>query len=301
MFDATSFLDDHGIPWTEKDSGRDGWLNTNCPFCLEGDTKFKLGIHPEGRTNCWRCGPHSVEDLVIQLLSVGFRRAKEILAPYQRASFLVRRDPDRPVVERLDLPGEPLRRRHQDYLEDRGFDPFWAEDEYGVLGTGKDFRWNDLYFGNRIILPIKDRTGRVISFQGRDITWESDIRYKGCPIDLSVVHYKQTFYGMEHTRSDLIVVVEGIFDQWRLGRGSVASFGTSLTEAQVTALAEWPVVIFAFDSEEEAQAKAKKYATQVASFGRMVEVVDLELTNDEDMADLTDRQAADIRRGLGLA
>lgn len=301
MFDAASFFDDHGIPWTEKDSGRDGWINIQCPHCREGDTKFKLGIHPNGWSNCWRCGPHSLEDTVSKLLSVGFRRAKEVLAPYLRTAFVIRRDDDRPKVARVDPPGEPLRRRHQDYLDDRGFDPFWAEDEYGVLGTKKDERWNDLYFGNRIILPIKDRTGRIISFQGRDITGESDIRYKGCPIDLSVVHYKQTFYGMEHTRPDVIVVVEGIFDQWRLGRGSVASFGTSLTESQVVTLSEWPVVIFAFDSEEEAQAKARKYAAQVASFGRAVEVVDLELSDDRDMADLSELEASDVRRALGLA
>ena len=301
MFDITSFLDDHGIAWTDRDAGRGEWVNINCPFCREGDLKFKGGIHPSGYYNCWRCGPKSLEDLVIELLSVSFKRAKEIIGTYQRESFIFRRVADRIIPPRVDLPGGPLQAIHQDYLWDRDFDPFWAEEIYGVTGTSQWEKWHKLFYGDRLIIPIRDPAKRVISFQGRDVSGTSEIRYKGCPVDLSIEHYKQTLYGSELARKDMVVAVEGIFDQWRLGPGSVGTFGTSLSEAQVAQLAEWPVVLFAFDSEPEAQAKAKRYATQIAAFGRTVEVVDLEFTDGKDLADLSPREVADVRRALGLA
>lgn len=300
MFDVQTFLDDYRIDWTERDAGRGGWTNVNCCFCVEGDDKQKLGIHPDGYCNCWRCGKHSLEDFAKRMFRVEFKQARAILAPYERLGML-RMSKAQVYAATVEPPGGELRRIHRDYLWDRDFDPDWAVEEYAVTGTGSKERWKDIWFADRLILPIRDRTRRVISFQGRDVSGESEIRYKGCPVDLSVKHYKQTFYGLEHARPDLIVVVEGIFDQWRLGRGSVASFGTSLTEHQVTLLAEWPAVIFAFDSEAQAQERARMYAARVAAFGREVDIVDLELEDGDDMADLTDREASDIRRALGLA
>ena len=97
----------------------------------------------------------------------------------------------------------------------------------------------------------------------------------------------------------MVVVVEGVLDQWKLGRGSVATFGTSLTIHQIRLLGGYRRVLFCFDSEDTAQAKAARWAREVAALGVSVEVVDLEL-GARDCGDLSDSEAAAVRRELGL-
>lgn len=298
-FDAQRFVLAYGVPYATTDFGRGGWVNVNCPFCREGDSKFKLGINPQGYGHCWRCGGHSLEQIICKLAGVKLRRVPEIRAEFKGSGAFL---PESVIFEApssLTPPGGELGTAHREYLKGRDFDPDWLSLEYGLLGTEKDCTWNQKYFGNRIIIPIRDSTGRICSFQGRDITGESKMRYKGCPIEFSPLHYKRTLYGTEQARSDMVVVVEGIFHKWRLGRGAVATYGTDLTQYQVQLLSRWPRIFFAYDSEEEAQGKAMKYARELAAMGRQVEVLDLEL-GDRDIGDLTDSEAADLRRDLGL-
>ena len=118
-------------------------------------------------------------------------------------------------------------------------------------------------------------------------------------MDKVPVHHKHLLYGARHARQDLVVVVEGVVDQWKMGRGSVATFGTTLTVHQVRELAKHRRILFCFDSEPEAQAKATKYARELAALGREAEVVDLELGN-RDPGDLDSSEIGAIRRELGL-
>jgi hypothetical protein len=57
-------------------------------------------------------------------------------------------------------------------------------------------------------------------------------------------------------------------------------------------------VLFLFDSEPEAQARAGRYAADLAALGRSVSVVDLELSGKRDMADLSEEEARAVRREL---
>lgn len=298
-FDSQRFCLAFGIHYTMVDSGRGGWLNINCPFCAGGDDKYKLGINPKGYSNCWRCGPHDLEALVCKLLGINRRRAKEVLAEFEGTGVFL---PASALVapEKVTPPGTRLGASHKAYLAGRGFDPDWLELEYGLLGTEPREMWEGKFFGGRIIIPIHDRLGRLVSFQGRDITGESQLRYKGCPIELSPVHYKRTLYGHGQTRPDMVVVVEGIFGQWRLGRGSVATYGTDITRHQLRLLSEWPRILFAYDSEPEAQRKAEKHAKELVAMGREAEVIDLELGPDRDIGDLSAEEVAPIRAALEL-
>lgn len=299
-FDAQRFVLAYGIPYNTADFGRGGWVNVHCPFCAEGDSKFKLGINPQGYGHCWRCGGHHLDDILRKLLGVNRRRIPEIRQEFKGHGHFLPEDKIFEAPASLTPPGEALQKIHKDYLRGRGFDPDWLELEYGLLGTGKDCDWNGKYYGNRVIIPIRDSSGRTCSFQGRDITGESKMRYKGCPIELSPLHYKRTLYGTQGARPDMVVVVEGIFHQWRLGRGSVATYGTDLTRFQIQLLAKWPRILFAYDSEEEAQGKALKYARELAAMGRQVEVLDLEL-GEQDIGDLSEGEAGHLRAELGLS
>jgi DNA primase len=194
-------------------------------------------------------------------------------------------------------------------LEHRGFDPDWIALEHGVKaagpkclweGEGATSDWKGSWFSNRLIVPIRDKSGQVVNFQGRSILKDEMVRWKGPPVDRVPVHQKTLLYGHHACTGDTVAVVEGICDQWRLGRGSVATFGTSLTVQQLRLLGGFRRVLFLFDSEPEAQARARRYAADLAALGRSVSVVDLELSGKRDMADLSEEEARAVRRELGI-
>ena len=325
-FAASHFLQDYGI---QVGSESTAYLNIACPYCHGSSTSpTPLGIHrSKGIVSCWRCGSHSLLETITLLTGASFKEAREIVQDYGfQAPAAVLRGPS--TIRTCPLPGGPLTPPFRQYLESRGLDPDWIALEHGVLAAGpktlwhgEDTKWPGQWFSNRLIIPIHDRLGTVVNFQGRWIgkethkwakikreeggeiveewQWVPIIRYKGAQVDKVPVHHKHLLYGAWHARQDLVAVVEGVVDQWKMGRGTVATFGTTLTVHQIRELAKFRRILFCFDSEPEAQAKATKYARELAALGREAEVVDLEL-GDRDPGDLDSGEVGAIRRELGL-
>ena len=303
-FAAAHFLQDYGIHVGSESAS---YLNVQCPFCHGSSTSpTPLGIHrSKGIVSCWRCGSHPLLETITLLTGASFKEAREIVQDYGfQAPAAVRRGPS--TIRTCPLPGGPLTPPFREYLEARGLDPDWIALEHGVLAAGpktlwkgEDQKWHGQWFSNRLIIPIHDRRGTVVNFQGRSIEKEPRIRYKGAQVDKVPMHHKHLLYGARHARQDLVVVVEGVVDQWKMGRGSVATFGTTLTVHQIRELAKHRRILFCFDSEPEAQAKATRYARELAALGRKAEVVDLEL-GERDPGDLEPREIGAIRRELGL-
>ena len=206
----------------------------------------------------------------------------------------------------IDMPGEPISEPHRRYLEGRGFDPDELVRYHGILGTTAVGTWQGIDFRYRVMIPVYDLDGRLCTFQGRDYTGKQELRYKCCPVEKAVVHHKHLLYGAELARRrDRIVVVEGVFDQWRMGVGAVATFGTSLTREQVYLLTLWKEVVFLFDPEPEAQRHAHEYAKDIAACGCSVEVCAAEFGldkdgNPRDPGDLTPDEARGIMNELGI-
>jgi len=303
-FAASQFIHDYGI---HVGSQSREYLNVACPYCGGSSTSpYPLGIHmSKGFASCWRCGGHSLLDVVQKLTGFGYREAKALLQDYGYQSAPESRQ-SASGIRTCPLPGEPLTPPFRTYLEARGLDPDWIALEYGVLAAGprtlwrgEDAHWDGQWFSNRLIIPIHDRQGRVVNFQGRSIEPDAKIRYKGAQVDKVPVHHKHLLYGAHRSRADLLVVVEGVVDQWKMGRGVVATFGTTLTVHQVREMARHRRTLFCFDSEPEAQARALRYARELAALGRQAEVIDLEL-GERDPGDLDTREVAAIRRELGL-
>ena len=309
-FAASSFLADHGI---EVGSVTRGFLNVPCVWCGGSPTSpTPLGFHRTGGfCSCWRCGARPLIPTIQRLLSLTYSQALAVREQYtysdgsQESEGIV-------FADKCQPPGGPLTPRYRKYLESRGFDPDWIALEYGVLAAGPSCRWygedqdwRGSDFSDRLIVPLKDRLGRVIAFQGRTIRKDEGIRWRFPPLDRVAGHYKETLYGAHEALGDTVAVVEGIVDQWRLGRGSVASFGTSLSGAQIRALGGFRRVVLLFDSEPEAQARARMYAREIASLGAMVQVVDLELPLGPsgkalDLGDLGTGDVQAIRREIGI-
>ncbi len=116
-------------------------------------------------------------------------------------------------------------------------------------------------FRDRIIFPITDVRGRVISFGGRAMNPEDRAKYLNGP-ESPLFHKGATLYGLQEARRIMgagggaqpVVVVEGYMDViacQRAGIPAVAPMGTALTEEQMERL--WrvtPEPVLCFDGDK---------------------------------------------------
>jgi DNA primase len=136
--------------------------------------------------------------------------------------------------------------------------------EGGLMKQAEDGRMVDLFFG-RVMFPIRDPRGRVISFGGR-IMGEGQPKYLNGP-ETALFSKRRTLYGLDLARPDLaksvqrdgankrrsLVVVEGYMDVIALsqtGFPAVAPLGTAITAEQMDALWQQDArPIFCFDGD----------------------------------------------------
>jgi DNA primase len=118
--------------------------------------------------------------------------------------------------------------------------------EAGLIVAPEDGSASYDRFRDRIIFPIADGRGRMVSFGGRAMDPQARAKYLNGP-DTSLFDKGRILYGLPEARRLLhaggedgaLVVVEGYFDVvacQRAGIPAVASMGTSLTENQMAIL-----------------------------------------------------------------
>src|SRR5574344_1316716 len=160
---------------------------------------------------------------------------------------------------------------------------------------------------NTIIIPLV-LNGKIVSWTARTILSKQQQqklkipRYKNLSIEQSVYPPKDLFYNLDNCKKKTAVLTEGAFDVIRMGDGFFCSFGTELTQSQISMIKERFTKIFImFDNEEEAQAKARKFGLQIASIGVEVEIVDdYSDFNKNDGGELNEQEVSIIRKELGL-
>lgn len=277
-----------------------GWINVQCPFCWHEQTEHKsyLGFNlRENYLTCWRCGGHSVEDWVMALERVEYHKACRIVQEYD-ADFEYRPPPG-PRRQAKGLQGTmewpagtlPLQDIHRRYLASRGYDPEFLEGKYGLMGTV-----NAGPYASRIMAPIYHR-GQWVSYQGRTMVKGVEPKYKACRPDLELMHHRDTLYNLDNA-GDIGIIVEGVFDVWRLGDGAVATYGTSVrrSRAQILlAASRFRRVFVIFDTEPEAQARARWLRDQLSALG--VEATNVSL-NKGDPGDLSQEEANKLKKEL---
>ncbi|MFX0132981.1 MAG: toprim domain-containing protein [Candidatus Hodarchaeota archaeon] len=300
MWNALSFLTDYKIPFTtEGKNTSPGWVNICCPNNCNDDNYHGGFNLKEGYYHCWKCGPSSIVWIIRLLLHCTKQEAKKIFNEYQHKQILLNKlNKKNKKVLSLELPGSNLQKYHKKYLKKRNFDPDFLEKKYSLKGTGPIEKFKNKDYQLRIIIPIFDIDNKLVSFQGRDITDKSRIRYKGCPLEYALLNYKDILYNVNNCLEDKVIIVEGVFDCWRFGDNTVATFGTSFTHNQIKELTRFHKVFWLFDNESDAQKKAKEGAERLASFGINIELISLSLNKDP--AELTDKEANYIKKQLGL-
>jgi len=298
VWDIVQFLNDYFIPYIAQGAGSSsGWVNIRCPLPGCNDHSHHGGFNiASGAYNCWKCGPHPSFHVVQALMGCRDKEAKEIIWGYssRRSCLTAINKESKKKVSRVDLPGGPLLSIHRQYLIARNFNPDKISDKYRILGTGpipNGYRY-------RLVIPIIHKN-IVVSFQARDVTDHDDLRYKGCPVDESIIHYKRLIYGLDKYAGDTVVLVEGVFDVWRLGDGFGCGFGTSLTQTQLKILSRFRQVIILFDpNEEQSWGLAAKYVKMLRSLGCKAERVRWD--DERDPAELDPADVIWLRRELGI-
>lgn len=281
MLDIKKLLEDLNIPYNE--SGKDwqpGWVNITCPFCDDPEHHGGFNI-VKAYYNCWRCGHHKVQGVLQNLLGVDIHYVFNLMKSYQTGYIdtSVERQKGKALTTELPDGCKEMNNGHRLYLVGRKFNALMLEKEWGLQGTG---HLGDYKF--RIIIPIY-LNNRLVSYQGRDITGLSDLRYKACKIENEMVHHKHTLYGIDNVLGRRCVIVEGVTDVWRLGFGAVSCFGTEFTLEQVLMLGErMDYVGILFDNATEATLKADKLSFHLQSIG--VQTEEFQLTNYDDPAEM---------------
>lgn len=278
------FLHDHNIPYTTSGTkhNRRGWVQIGCPFCA-GGVGNHLGIKLPGEfATCWRCKGKTIPNVIQAILEVSWPEARAILSKYEtnKKTRQIRKKKIKLINKKVKLPmgTANLTPRHDAYLDARGFNPEYLENKFDLKGTGPIGEYK-----HRIIAPIVLQ-GSLISYQGRDITDKSKLKYKACANEDEALPHKHTLYGADLARSERVIIVEGITDVWRLGPGAVASFGTSFTSAQIKMLyKEWKQAFVLFDAEPAAQQAANYLGATLAVTGMDVEILTLDKGDPGDM------------------
>ncbi|HWA44144.1 MAG TPA: toprim domain-containing protein, partial [Hypericibacter adhaerens] len=162
-------------------------------------------------------------------------------------------------------------------------------------------------FFNRVMFPIRDRRGRVISFGGR-ILGDGQPKYVNGP-ETALFSKRRTLYALDLAREAVrggasLIVVEGYMDVIALAQagigGAVAPLGTALTEEQLEEL--WrlaPAPILCFDGDaagSRAAARAADLALPLLAPDRSLKFARLPARDDPDT--LVRRQGADAMRAI---
>lgn len=225
--DIGAYLDREGIEYRETHGSSGAQYNLReCPCC--GTAKWKVFLNVEtGLGNCFSgsCNAHFNKFTFIRAHS-GLDNSKTAAHIFQVAKEMGWRPPRKSTVavtmssKAIKLPYSlelPINGRNLAYLENRGITLDIAkyfhlrfcmkgllsyEDQYG------NTKFQD--FSKRIIIPVFDLDGQLVSFQARDITGTAEKKYLFPNGFASTgVHL---FNGHNVHNTTRIVVGEGVFD-----------------------------------------------------------------------------------------
>lgn len=279
-----------------------GWTNVTCPFC--DDKTFNGGFNNAGDYyHCWKCGGHNFKQALARTVNIPFNEIDTLIEQYAgRNSVLNTLNKKQAKATKLTLPTDTFTPAERKYLKERNFSPKLLHEKYKIVGGGITGSWK-----YRIIIPLV-LNGKIVSWTARTILSKQQQqklkipRYKNLSIEQSVVDPKSVLYNLDHCEDKIAVLTEGAFDVIRMGDGFFCSFGTELTQSQISMIKQrFEKVFIMFDNEEEAQAKARKFGLQIASIGVEVELVDCYGDfNKNDAGELNEKEVQIIRHELGL-
>ncbi len=272
-FDFVTFLDKHSIEYVLRGPNvARGNINISCPFCGHADNSHHLGISLDsGAWGCWRQNDHRgrrPQRLIMALLGCSYGEANALAGtPLPVAegfdSFVTALDwnakakgqEEASKRRAIDLPDEfePITdsRFHRQFVNyligKRGF----RKKEIEKLVRQYDLRccltgeWK-----GRVIFPVHNDFGDVVTWTGRSITSTSLIRYKTLSHDTekggdiiateNIKHLLYQYSDLMRTGGRSLFITEGPFDALKTdfymrsyGSRSSCLFGTAFSQEQI--------------------------------------------------------------------
>jgi len=261
--DIIRLYQDYGIAYQTEGHKhcRPGWVNVECPFCT-GNPGLHLGCSlSQAHFYCWRCGWKPAIVALSKILNLREDSIHTIIREYGGIAKVSKTDilpaiPKKPHI--LPTGTCQLSERHRKYLQRRQFDADRLSAEWGLLATGPIALLDGIDYKHRIIIPFF-WNGIQSTFQGRDITDKSKLKYLACPSQREVVHHKHILYGDQLKWGSTGICVEGVTDVWRFGPKAFAVLGIEYTLEQVRVIRKmFKKVIVIFDDEPQARKQASK-------------------------------------------
>ena len=296
MIDIISLLEDNGIDYSTsgKNTSR-GWVELNCPFC-GNDPSFHLGVNlSSGIYHCWICGAKGhIEKLIQHQLGLSREKAKKLAEEYN-INFQ-EEESSKGNSEQIVFPKgleDSIPQLHKSYLKKRGFDPDEVIKKYQL----KAYYHIGGKWSYRLVIPIFIN-GEIVSFLARDVTDKQTPKYKNLSNEQSVINVKNCLYGIDLIKKGgRAILVEGVFDQWRVGDGSCAFLGVEYTNQQLFLLYEKELkeVYVMFDSD--AIKKANKLGHILSTFVPKVEIIELDKGDPSDMGE---EEINKLRKEIGI-
>jgi len=206
--------------------------------------------------NCWRCGRKDLRETLHLLLNCTKAQLATALKELPRGAST----PQKPVsgiepgILKLPRGLMGLGKPHIAYLKDRGYTRAEIDElvyQWGLQATGPVAKHRKINMAWRLFIPFM-YNDKVVSWTTRSIMRTVKQRYLTASKADEVYFHKHLLYGSDWvSRFKPIVVVEGIFDVWRIGRGAVALFGTRWSREQVLAIARHPIRYICLDQGAE--------------------------------------------------
>jgi DNA primase len=275
---------------------RPGWANMVCPFC-SGNPGLHLGLNiNDNYFYCWRCGYHSPVKVLTELLKIEKSEAIKIIKKSKFKPKKIKTKSNKITAIGFKLPSntKPLNEKSKfgSYLKKRKYDPKKVIEEFNLLQTSPFSKLDNISYKHRIIAPIY-WNGEMVSFQGRDITEISNLKYLACPKIREKIHHKKILYG--NFNREKTIIVEGVTDVWRFGKQySTATFGIEFTIYQLRLLSKFKKCFVIFDDEPQAQKKAIELVKELNFRG--VEAQNIAINGDP--GNLDQEEANNLRRVL---
>jgi len=299
MYDLERLFDDHDIEyWAKGKNVSKGWTNIQCPFCNDKSNHLGVNINT-GIYSCWKCSSSGeLSFLISELLSIEEYKSKKLIKKYREDFIEVKKEKRVISNTELILPKEAtniLPEKHRKYLIERGFDPDYIQKKYGIMACDilGDYKF-------RIIIPIFFK-GKLVNFAAKAIDDSANLKIKNCPNEKVVIQRDSLLYNIDNIKNRKAIIVEGFTDVWKMGDCAVATMGTKFTNAQIQLLSSvCDSVFIMFDSkskDENAPIQAEKIAHKLYGLIKHVEIVFLP---EGDPGDLTDKQAKQIKKELGI-
>lgn len=300
--DIFEFLEEYDVQYfTSGKNVSKGFVNIQCPFC--SDPSNHLGIRlSDFYIACWRCGVHSLWDLIQHIAECTPREAIKI------ERLLSSGEDSRPPLNEIKLPHQfdlktvlpqestkEFPKIHTNYLEERGFIP----PTYFIQKYKLQAGYTIGKYKFRIIIPVF-MNRKLISFTSRDITDIQSPKYLSASLKEGG-NIKETIYNYDSIvqGSDLILV-EGPLDAWKIGSGSCSFFGVTYTTKQIIALKNKNIrkLFILFDNNVAGERGAKEIANVLSPLVKKTEIITL--TKVEDPGELSLEDAQILKYQLGF-